>query len=94
MEIDLTPVDMDCMRCGKTAPMRFYGICSDCRAQLREKFDREARIIEVPEDLERFEMRDARSRFLAYVPPGSVQQGRQLATTGGNGKSGSGPLKK
>ena len=44
------------------------------------------RIIEVPEDLERFEMRDARSRFIAYVPPGSVEQGRQLATTG-NGKS-------
>ena len=45
------------------------------------------RIIEVPEDLERFELRDARSRFIAYVPPGSVDQGRQLATTGGNGKS-------
>jgi cytochrome c553 len=44
------------------------------------------RIIEVPEDLERFEMRDARSRFIAYVPPGSVERGRQLATTG-NGKS-------
>ena len=43
------------------------------------------RIIEVPEDLERFEMRDARSHFIAYVPPGSVEQGRQLAT--GNGKS-------
>jgi hypothetical protein len=40
------------------------------------------RIIEVPEDLERFEMRDARSRFIAYVPPGSVEP----ATTGGNGK--------
>ncbi|MBV9249560.1 MAG: hypothetical protein JO227_10010 [Acetobacteraceae bacterium] len=45
------------------------------------------RIIEVPEDLERFEMRDSRSRFIAYVPPGSVEQGRQLANTGGNGKS-------
>jgi cytochrome c553 len=45
------------------------------------------RIIEVPEDLERFELRDPRSRFIAYVPPGSVDQGRQLATTGGNGKS-------
>src|SRR5215469_16484557 len=45
------------------------------------------RIIEVPEDLERFELRDARSHFIAYVPPGSVEQGRQLATTGGNGKS-------
>jgi cytochrome c553 len=44
------------------------------------------RIIEVPEDLARFEMRDARSRFIAYVPPGSVEQGRQLAATG-NGKS-------
>ena len=45
------------------------------------------RIIEVPEDLERFEMRDARSHFIAYVPPGSVEQGRQLAITGGNAKS-------
>jgi cytochrome c553 len=45
------------------------------------------RIIEVPEDLERFEMRDARSNFIAYVPPDSVEQGRQLANTGGNGKS-------
>ena len=32
-------------------------------------------------------MRDARSEFIAYVPPGSVEEGRQLATTGGNGKS-------
>jgi cytochrome c553 len=45
------------------------------------------RIIEVPEDLERFEVRDAHSRFVAYVPPGSVEQGRRLATTGDNGKS-------
>jgi cytochrome c553 len=44
------------------------------------------RIIEVPEDLERFEMRDARSRFIAYAPPGSVEQGRQFAATGA-GKS-------
>jgi cytochrome c553 len=44
------------------------------------------RIIEVPEDLERFEMRDARSHFIAYVPPGSLEQGRQLANTGGDGK--------
>jgi cytochrome c553 len=45
------------------------------------------RIIEVPEDLERFEMRDARSHFIAYVPPGSIERGRQLTTAGGNGKS-------
>ena len=45
------------------------------------------RIIEVPEDLERFEMRDARSHFIAYVPPGSIERGRQLVTTGGSGTS-------
>jgi cytochrome c553 len=45
------------------------------------------RIIEIPEDLERYEMHDARSHFIAYVPPGSVERGRQLAATGGNGKS-------
>jgi mono/diheme cytochrome c family protein len=32
-------------------------------------------------------MRDARSLFIAYVPPGSLEPGRQLATTGGNAKS-------
>jgi cytochrome c553 len=42
------------------------------------------RIIEVPENLEQFERRDGRSRWIAYVPPGSVQRGRTLATSGGN----------
>lgn len=41
------------------------------------------RIIEVPEDLEQFESRDARSRFIAYVPVGSIAKGRALATGGG-----------
>jgi cytochrome c553 len=45
------------------------------------------RIIEVPEDLGRFEMRDARSRFIAYVPPGAIEKGRQFVATGGNGKT-------
>ena len=40
------------------------------------------RIIEVPENLEQFERRDGRSRWIAYVPPGSVQRGQTLATTG------------
>lgn len=40
------------------------------------------RIIEMPEDLERTELRDARSGFIAYVPPGSIDAGRTLATTG------------
>ena len=41
------------------------------------------RIIEVPQNLEQFERRDGRSRLIAYVPPGSVQRGRELATSGG-----------
>src|SRR5262249_43434408 len=31
--------------------------------------------------------RDARSRFIAYVPVGSIQRGQALATTGGGGKT-------
>jgi hypothetical protein len=48
MEIlDLSPVDMECMRCHRTAPMRFYGLCTPCREELHARFDREAREIEV-----------------------------------------------
>jgi cytochrome c553 len=45
------------------------------------------RIVEVPEDLERFESRDARARFIAYVPLGSIETGRTLAATGGGGRT-------
>jgi len=45
------------------------------------------RIVEVPEDLERFESRDARTRFIAYVPPGRIGKGRALAATGGGGRT-------
>ena len=42
------------------------------------------RIIEVPEDLEQAEtLRNPRSGFVAYVPPGSIEKGRDLVTTGG-----------
>jgi cytochrome c553 len=42
------------------------------------------RIIEVPEDTERTEtLRDPRSAFVAYVPPGSIKKGEALVTTGG-----------
>lgn len=44
-------------------------------------------IIEVPEDLEQFESRDARSRFIAYAPIGSVKRGEALVITGGAGKT-------
>jgi cytochrome c553 len=45
------------------------------------------RIIEVPEIFERFESRDAHARFIAYVPPGSIQKGQALAASGGGGKT-------
>jgi cytochrome c553 len=38
------------------------------------------RIIEVPEDLERTELRDSKSGFIAYVPKGSIEKGAKLAT--------------
>ena len=42
------------------------------------------RIIEVPEDIEQAEtLRNPRSGFIAYVPPGSIEKGRDLVTTGG-----------
>lgn len=42
-----------------------------------------ARILEVPEDLERFESRDSRAGFVAYVPIGSLRKGQDLAERGG-----------
>jgi cytochrome c553 len=47
-----------------------------------------ARIIEVPEDNEQTEpLRNPRSGFVAYVPPGSIKKGEALVTTGGNGRT-------
>jgi len=45
------------------------------------------RIIETPEDLDRTELRDAASGFIAYVPVGSIKKGEALVTTGGGGKT-------
>ena len=45
------------------------------------------RIIEVPEDLEQFEHRDTHSRFIAYVPVGSVKAGQTVAITGRGDKT-------
>jgi cytochrome c553 len=44
------------------------------------------RIIEVPEDLARTELRDGASGFVAYVPAGSVKKGQALVT-GSGGKT-------
>jgi len=45
------------------------------------------RVIEVPEDAERVELRDPKSGFVAYAPPGSLAKGLNLVATGGNGKT-------
>ena len=46
------------------------------------------RIIEVPENVEQTEMlRNPRSGFVAYAPPGSIKKGEELVTTGGNGRT-------
>jgi cytochrome c553 len=43
------------------------------------------RVIEVSENLERTELRDPTSGFIAYVPKGSLEKGKHLVTTGNNG---------
>ncbi len=45
------------------------------------------RIIEIPEDPVRVELRDPNSGFVAYVPRGSVAKGQLLIATGGEGKT-------
>lgn len=45
------------------------------------------RIIEMPDDVEQFELRDTRSQFTAYVPVGSTAKGEALAKTGGAEKT-------
>jgi cytochrome c553 len=46
-----------------------------------------SRIVETPEDIARADLRDSASGFIAYVPVGSIKRGRDLATTGGAGKT-------
>jgi cytochrome c553 len=45
------------------------------------------RVIEVPDDLERFVSRDTRSTFTAHVPLGSIEKGRDLAAGKDAGKT-------
>jgi cytochrome c553 len=46
------------------------------------------RIMETPENPERTEiLRDPRSGFIAYVPPGSLKKGEALVKTGGSGRT-------
>lgn len=45
------------------------------------------RVVEMPEDLEQVELRNPRSGFVAYVPPGSLKRGEALVKAGGDGKT-------
>jgi cytochrome c553 len=45
------------------------------------------RIVTLPQDPERVEMRDPHSGFIAYVPPGSIKKGEALVKNGGSGKT-------
>lgn len=45
------------------------------------------RIITLPENQELARLRDPRSGFVSYVPPGSIARGKALAETGGGGKT-------
>ncbi len=45
------------------------------------------RIVEGPEDFERFEMRDPAAKYIAYVPVGSIAWGKRLAEGWGFGRS-------
>jgi len=47
--LDLAPVDWECLRCGETHPMRFRGVCSRCRDELRTTLAREAKTVDVAE---------------------------------------------
>ena len=42
------------------------------------------RIVEMPNDLKQFEMRDSQVHFTVYVPVGSLAKGRMLVTSGAN----------
>ena len=57
------------------------------------KFDSEGgkealgqRILEGPEDFDQFELRDPATRYIAYVPEGSIALGKHLAETWGDSK--------
>ncbi len=43
------------------------------------------RILEMPDDVKQFELRDSKSQFTAYVPVGSIAKGEALVNTGGGG---------
>ena len=45
------------------------------------------RVVEIPEDLRRTQLRDDASGFIAYVPVGAMERGANLVNTGGDGRT-------
>ncbi len=45
------------------------------------------RIVEIAGEFERFENRDSRTPYIAYVPVGSLQRGAELVASGGGGRT-------
>ena len=70
-----------------TAPKTYVAGLLWAAAEGGEREPLGARVVEVPDDLHRFESRDPRSTFTAYVPPGSLARGEELVMRGGSGKT-------
>ena len=45
--VDLTPIEMECLRCRETGLMRFAGLCTACRDELLAKYEGKGRTVEV-----------------------------------------------
>jgi len=65
-----------------TAPKAYVAGLLWATAEGAEREPLGQRILEVPDDLIRFESRDPRSTFTAYVPVGSLAKGEALVTKG------------
>jgi cytochrome c553 len=64
------------------------GLCLPLEGPLAGMEPLGMRIIETPMDVEQTEpLRNPRSGFIAYVPPGSLKKGEALAVGGGGGKT-------
>jgi cytochrome c553 len=76
-----------------TVPKTYYaggggGLCLPFEGALAGMEPLGNRIVETPADVEQTEpLRNPRSGFIAYVPPGSLKKGEDLVVRGGNGKT-------
>jgi len=70
-----------------TAPKTYVAGLLWAAVETSEREPIGARIVEIPDDLLRFESRDPRSTFTAYAPIGSLAKGEALVMKGGSGKT-------